>query len=119
MGRTKPVSVRFDPEKLELVKRKEKLPSPQKVVDYLMDTYYWQNKLVVAPQLQALGSTLPYIAPVVPKTPYEVYEQEINNAGSIEELERTGRHLEKDRAISAADKLKLHALGSKRVELFQ
>jgi hypothetical protein len=118
MGKTKQASVRFDPVKLELLKRREKLETPQKVVDFLMDAYYWQNKLTVAPQLNALGQTLPYIAPVAHKTPYENYEQEITNAGSLDELERTGRHLENDRAISPGDKLKLHDIAKKKAELF-
>lgn len=119
MGKTKQASVRFDPEKLELVKRREKLQTPQKVVDFLMDAYYWQNKLIVAPQLQSIGQTLPYVVPVIPKSPFEAYEQEIKNAGSLEELERTGRLLEKDNGISAGEKLKLHAIAQKKAEVFQ
>src|SRR5580698_9694861 len=80
MGKTKQASARFDPEKLELVKRREKLQNPQKVVDFLMDAYYWQNMLIVAPQLQTLGQTLPYVAPVVPKSPFEQYEKELKEA---------------------------------------
>jgi hypothetical protein len=116
--KTKPTGVRFDPEKLKLIMRREKLETPQAVVTFLIDAYWWQNKLTVAPQLNALGQTLPYIAPVVPKTPYENYEQEIINAGSLDELERTGRHLENDRAISPGDKLKLNDIAKKKAELF-
>lgn len=118
MGKTKQASVRFDPEKLELVKRREKLQTPQKVVDFLMDAYYWQNKLVIAPQLQALGQNLSYVTPQVPKTPFEEYEKEIREAGSADELERMGRHLEKDSRINGPDKLKLHSLAKLKFQVF-
>lgn len=119
MGKTKQASVRFDPEKLELVKRREKLQTPQKVVDFLMDSYYWQNKLIVAPQLQTLGQTLPYVAPVVPKSPFEQYEKELKEAGSIDELQTIGVRIERDKKLTPKEVESLHEIGQSRVDKVQ
>lgn len=118
MGRSKPASIRFDPEKLELVKRREKLGSAQKAVDFLMDAYWWNNKLILAPAMNATAQTLPYVVPQAPKTPFEAYEYEIKNAGTLEELERTGILLEKDLTIMPADKLKLREIAKNKAKIF-
>ena len=39
MAKTNPIGVRFDEEILELIKKEQKLSSPQKVVNYLMENY--------------------------------------------------------------------------------
>lgn len=119
MGKTKQASIRFDPEKLELVQRREKLRTSQKVVDFLMDSYYWQNKLFIAPQLNALGQTLPYVVPQVPRTAFEAYELEINNAGGLEELGRIGRNLDNELAMNRSDKEKLTQFAKKKSETFE
>lgn len=45
MSRTKPVGVRFDPEKLEFIKTRERLKSNQQVVDLLVNKYWWEFKV--------------------------------------------------------------------------
>lgn len=47
MNRTKPSGIRFDPDKLEFVKGREKLKSNQQVVDLLMNRYWWEFKLPI------------------------------------------------------------------------
>ena len=39
MAKTNPIGVRFDEEILELIKKEQKLSSPQKVVNYLLENY--------------------------------------------------------------------------------
>ena len=117
--RTNPASIRFDPEKLELVKRKEKLKSPQKVVDFLIDTYWWQNRLIAAPQLQALGQNIQYVNPQPQKTGYEAYEHDLQLAGSIDELQSVGMRIERDGQLTAKQKETLHHLGKLRVRSLQ
>jgi len=75
MGRTPPYSIRFDPEKLDLVKLRENIKSPQKVVDYLLDAYYWQYKLNPASKNGK------------PTTEYENFEAQIKDADQVEILE--------------------------------
>lgn len=119
MKRTGPASIRFDPEKLELVKRKEKLKTAQKVVDFLMDVYYWNNRLIVVPAMNAVAQTLPYITPQVPRTAFEAYEHEIKNAVTLEELGRIGRNLEKEGSLSRPDKEKLEKMAKQKAALIQ
>lgn len=119
MAKTKQASIRFDPEKLELVKRREKLLTSQKVVDFLMDAYWWNNKLILAPAMKGIGETLPYVAQEVPKTPYETYELELQHAGTTEELETVGRRLERDSRLKPKEKEMLHQLGQMRVQSIQ
>jgi len=39
MAKTKPIGVRFDLEKLELIQKEQNLKSPQSVLNYLIDNY--------------------------------------------------------------------------------
>jgi len=40
-----PTSIRFDNEKVEFVKQREKLKSGQQVVDFLLNKYWWECKV--------------------------------------------------------------------------
>lgn len=44
-SKSKPFSIRVDLEKFGFVKNREKLESGQQVVDYLLNKYWWENKL--------------------------------------------------------------------------
>lgn len=103
--KSKQTSIRFDPDKLELVKKKEKLKTTQKVVDFLIDAYYWKHKF----HITTLAEKVPYVTPVITKTPFEAYEQEIKNAGSRSELENTGRSIEMDNTLRGMEKTTLHS----------
>ena len=46
--KTNPVGVRFDIDKLGFIKEREKLVTNQQVIDFLMNKYWWENK-VAAP----------------------------------------------------------------------
>lgn len=86
MAKTDPVSIRFDTEKLALVKIKKKLETPQQVVNYLLDQFWWQNELAVT--ANEVRETLPYIKEDKPKTsPFEDYKAEIKGALSIAQCE--------------------------------
>lgn len=45
--KSKPTGVRFDLEQLEYVKGREKLKTNQKVVDFLLNKYWWEYKVAV------------------------------------------------------------------------
>ena len=45
--KSKPTGVRFDLEKIEFIKNREKLKSNQQVVDFLMNKYWWEVKVAV------------------------------------------------------------------------
>jgi len=56
MAKSKPIGVRFDLEKLELIKKEQRLDTPQAVLNYLMDNYqakapagHKEKKLAPAP----------------------------------------------------------------------
>lgn len=119
MGRTKPVSIRFDPEKLELIKRREKLLTPQKVVDFLMDSYWWQNRLITAPAMTAAAQNLPYVAPDQPKSAVEAYEQKIREAMSAVEVEQIGKLLEVDPFVKKDERTAIMGKANKKVQSFE
>ena len=50
MAKSKPIGVRFDLEKLELIQKEQNLTSMQSVLDYLMDFYlaYGQSDKIIA-----------------------------------------------------------------------
>lgn len=116
MGRTKPVSIRFDPEKLELIKRREKLLTPQKVVDFLMDNYWWQNRLITTPAMTAAAQNLPYITLDQPKTAIEAYEQKIRDAMSAAEIEQIGKLLEVDPFVKKDERVAIMDKATKKVQ---
>lgn len=43
-NKSNPIGIRFDLEKLNFVRVREKLGSNQKVVDYLLNDYWWRHK---------------------------------------------------------------------------
>jgi hypothetical protein len=92
MGRTKPVSVRFDPEKLNLVQLRESLTSPQKVVDYLVDAYYWQYKLNPASKNGQ------------PTTEFEAFETQIRDADQVEILELVKWAVIRSKSLNSVDR---------------
>lgn len=52
MAKTENYSIRFQPDQLELVKTKENLETPQKVINFLMDKYWWEEKIGNNPILE-------------------------------------------------------------------
>jgi len=68
--KTTPTGIRFDIEKLDFVQKKEMLPTKQKVVDFLLNKYWWENKVPhvtakEAPPL-SLKNTAAFEPPPVP-----------------------------------------------------
>ena len=51
--KSKPTGVRFDLEKSEFVKKREKLNTFQKVVDFLLNKYWWENRMPVPTHKEA------------------------------------------------------------------
>lgn len=102
MGRTNPVSVRFDPEKLNLVIQREGLKSPQKAVDYLFDVYYWQHKLNPATKNG-------------PTTEYEAFEEQIKDADDVPTLELVKWAVIKSTSLNQMDKKLLMTLISDKI----
>lgn len=45
MKKNNPTGVRFNEDKLAFVMEREKLTSPQQVVNFLLDAYWWKNKV--------------------------------------------------------------------------
>lgn len=42
--KSQPIGIRFDLQKLEFIKGAENLPTPQQVVNFLMEEYWWKSK---------------------------------------------------------------------------
>ena len=47
-----PTSIRFDKEKMDFIKKQENLPTVQKVLNFLLDKYWWEHKFGVNPILE-------------------------------------------------------------------
>lgn len=91
MGRTPQTSIRFDPAKLDLIKKREGLQTVQKVVDYLVDAYWWQHKLNPASKNG-------------PTTEYEAFEEQIKGADAVEIVELVKWHILRSKSLSNMDK---------------
>lgn len=49
MGKTKNISIRFDLDKVGFVMGEEKIEKHQKLVDFLLDKYWWEKKIAFNP----------------------------------------------------------------------
>ena len=66
MAKSKPIGVRFDLEKLELIKKEQNLTSAQSVLNYLMDFYLahsQSNKIIAELDNIKRGAPLNYMPP--------------------------------------------------------
>jgi hypothetical protein len=127
--RTNPIGVRFDPEKLEFVKSREKLTTNQQVVDLLMNRYWWENKMPIpthkeAPPLHLKEVTVvPYAKEieeplsfeqlrqeVAVKDPKSDFERRLRAAECAEDLQSVGRDIERS-SLPRFEKQRLQALG--------
>ncbi len=43
--KTRPTGIRFDIDKLTFIQKRENVPTKQKVVDFLLNKYWWENKV--------------------------------------------------------------------------
>ena len=94
--KSKPSGIRFDLEKLELVQSREKLNTKQKVVDFLLNRYWWEHKLPVpthkeVPPIDRKGEAefKAHIAEVVKQTQKDKTVQEwINEKRELETPEQ-------------------------------
>jgi len=91
-NRSNPTGIRFDVEKIEFVKQREKLKSNQQVVDLLMNKYWWEHKMPIpthkeTPPMnlkESVAVSAPIIAqPKIRKTP----QQWVNEKREIEDPE--------------------------------
>ena len=86
-----PTGVRMNDEKLKFVMEKEGLTSRQKVVNFLLDRYWWEQKIGSVPtldrqvQIQNLNETTNEVKP--PEPPKEPYAINTKVKGKIKELE--------------------------------
>lgn len=90
MARTKPIGVRFDPEKLNFIKSKEKLESNQQVVDLLINKYWWEHKMPVpthkeSPPLDLKQAAVQSVQPEIrqPPKPRKTPEQWVEEKREI------------------------------------
>jgi hypothetical protein len=60
--KSEPVGIRFDEEKLKFIKSREKLETNQRVVDFILNKYWWENKLphVTAKEAPPLDMKIEY-----------------------------------------------------------
>lgn len=46
-NKSNPTGIRFDLDKIEFIKQREKLTTNQQVVDFLMNKYWWGNRMPI------------------------------------------------------------------------
>jgi hypothetical protein len=120
MAKTNPTSIRFDVEKFDFIKESEKLGTAQKVVDFLLDKYWWETKTVKTTQMPPNGFDSATISKnvkdeppkfIVPKiSEYEAYSEELKNAVSVEQIKGISRAAKADSMLTPAEKVKIEQL---------
>jgi hypothetical protein len=120
MNKTKPIGVRFDPEKLEFIKSREKLQSNQQVVDLLVNKYWWEHKMPVPTHKEApplylkeaeAQSRQPGIAPPYQPVmnPFEAWISKIQETTYSGDLQKVMKEVEANADLGAVNKAKLRA----------
>lgn len=85
-------SVRYNPDKLNLIKTRESLETVQQVVDYLVDAYWWEHKLN------------PKTKDGAPATEFQAFEEQIKEANEVPVLELIKWNLVKGTTLDAMEK---------------
>jgi hypothetical protein len=103
MAKTDPIGVRFDKDQLQLVLEKEKLSSPQKVVNFLLEKYWWEKKMLPQSVPAGIdGSKWKETNNVNPKheTPNlgssEAYIEELKGCKTISEIQSVVKKIKSD-----------------------
>lgn len=107
MSRTPQTSIRFNPEKLNLIKARENLETAQKVVDYLVDAYWWQNKLNPASKTGQ------------PATEFQFFEIQVKEADEVPVLELLKWNVLKNKSLSQIDKRILMEAIAEKINKFK
>jgi hypothetical protein len=128
--KSKPTGVRFDLEKVEFVKTKEKLNTYQKVVDFLLNKYWWEHKVAKpthkevpmfydSPKIDKgiYNETSIWQEPKPKIDQYAAYQTEISEANSVLEIENIVREIKKD-AIPDWQKNKLEKIAVEKSKTF-
>lgn len=121
MAKTNPTSIRFDSDKFDFVKGTEKLGTAQKVVDFLLDKYWWEKKVGQAPATTQNKTDSDHISQNVVNTAtrievpkisqFEAYCVEIKNAASIDSVRQIVRTAKVDSDLSPTEKIKIEQFG--------
>ena len=128
--KTKPITIRFNIEKLEFLITQRKCNSIQDNVDYLLDRFWWemggdvlsanyiQNNVPVSNNLPTHSSVKKqYVEPhqqkEVPQlSVYEIYKAEFSNALCADDIAITLREMKKEKLLPK-EKIELEAYATK------
>lgn len=114
--KTMPTGIRIKPDKLNFIKEKENLETIQQVVTFLVDKYWWENKLPVIKDITPVnkGNVTKSDKPVLSQ--YDAYALEISNAEEIWELEQTIKEVLKDKGLTLKEKSDLDGMTKSRAK---
>ena len=115
--KTRPIGVRFEIDKLDFIKGREKIETGQKVIDFLLNKYWWDNRTAVpthrnAPPLELKEETIQSTQiPEVPdvrqyKSPQE-YVLEKRDCDTTEGYQKWFNELESDTYLSKMQKTQI------------
>lgn len=87
MAKTNPTSIRFEEEQLLFFMEREKINSPQKVVNFLLQDYWIRNKLL--PEIggdhkQYIQQNPNYQPPIIPKPLQKTFQDYMNEISKCE-----------------------------------
>lgn len=115
INKTSPSGIRFDLDQLEYIKKREKLHTPQQVVNFLLKAYWdvWhvpKNPFNIEQTTQILPTTdgnKSAPATYVPVDQFAAYENEFKACQSVEQIEKAVKVMKKDTQLTPAQKTKL------------
>lgn len=126
--RTDNSSIRFDSVKYDSICKKEGLKTPQQVVDFLVDKYWWEDKIGSVPTLERQAVQVTNLTPetettnktinTLPQLPKvsqtQAYQMEIMDAKTPASIQRIVNIIKRDDSLTKQEQIKLEQFGVQR-----
>lgn len=117
--KSKPVGIRYNLKKFNTAISRSGEKTVQGLFDFLLDWYISETGGILTPHI-VQQANLGYVTPAKALlSQYDAYEEEINKAGTIEELNRTASFIERDKGLKEIERRSLLAIGEKRAKDIQ
>lgn len=117
--KSKPVGIRYNIKKYNVAIIRSGEKRVQGLFDFLLDFYLSATGGILTPH-EVAKYNVPYVSQSKPEmSQFEAYEDEIKNAGSLPELEKIGRLIERDGGLKPTEREKLNKLGNSRAQTLQ
>ena len=119
MAKTKTdnVSIRFDSKQLEFLKEREKIDSHQRVVNFLMNKYWFENFTHDGNKTSSIKSVFVNPSTII-ENQFDIYKKEIDETTYSGDLESIMKCVKVDKSLTASEKINLEYYATEHAKDF-